>query len=451
MFFTVPDSHSSSFLKAVSALIALLVVALGGVTGAPAATFPDGTIPDSFSVQLKGGNTTTENLDMIKELGVKYIRHGFPWEGIEKAPGIYDFSSSDEWVKECEDRGLSIIGCIAFGNALYGPVAEDKGRDAYVKYAAALAEHYKGAPIIWEIWNEPNTRTFWSHLGTATDKSVKGNSEKFADEYVALVKAVAPAMHAADPNCTILGGSVSGVWTDSYAWSDWCFQKGILTSGIDGWSVHPYSTKNPEDYMGAYAIIRGLMTKNGGSDSFPIINTERGYPVGKAEGFAGGDPALSKEYQAWHCVRQYLMDLVCGIKLTSWYEWSGTEGFSLVQGNEKTPAYNAAKFMIDYLKGYHLDGRISLDSPRDFVLRFVNASGGVKLVAWTAPPAGPTPEKGSTPDKTVTHAVTIPVQAAGPLDNFQIYGNKSAVTVANGSITLTLTGAPQYVTVAASK
>jgi len=424
---------------------ALLFVLLGSLTNASAASFPDPTIPDSFSVQLKGGNTTTENLDMIKELGVKYIRHAFYWEGIEKTPGVYDFTDFDLIVKECKDRGLSIIGCIAFGNKLYPPVATDQGRDAYVNYAAALAAHYKGEPIIWEIWNEPNTRTFWSHLGTATDKSVKGNSEKFADEYVALVNAVAPAMHAADPNCTILGGSVSGVWKDSYAWSDWCFQKGILKSGIDGWSVHPYSTKNPEDYIEAYATIRGLMTKNGGPDNFPIVNTERGYPVGKAEGFAGGDPALSKEYQAWHCVRQYLMDLVCGIKLTNWYEWSGTEGFSLVQGNEKTPAYNAAKFMIDTLKGYHLDQRITLDSPRDFVLRFVNNSGGVKLVAWAAPP------EGESPDKIVTHDVTIPVQVTGPLDNFQIYGDKSTVTVANGTVKLTLTGAPQYVTVSAGK
>ena len=442
--------HRSLLFRSALGLAGLVLASFGGMTTASAA-WPDTTIPGSFSVQLKGGpNSTPESLDMVKELGVKWIRHAFQWEGIEKTAGVYDFTDMDAFVKNCTDRGLSIIGCIAFGNKLYGPVALQPGRDAYAKYAAALAAHYKGQPIIWEIWNEPDTKTFWSH-GGMPDKNGKGNSEPFAEQYTALVAATAPAMKAADPNCTVLGGSVSGVWHDSFQWSDWCFQKGILKSGIDGWSIHPYSTKNPEDYIGSYDIVRDLMKKSGGPADFPFVNTERGYPVGKAEGFAGGDAALSKDYQAWHCVRQYLVDLLYGVKLTSWYEWSGNEGFSLVQNNVKTPAYNAAKFMIDTLSGYKLDQRIKVDSDRDFVLRFVNSTGGVKIVAWTAPPAGETPEKGNSPDKIVNHDISVPVTVAGPLDDFQIYGDKSSLTVNGGTVKVSLTGAPQYITVSAGK
>ena len=74
---------------------------LGSLTGASAASFPDNTIPDSFSVQLKGNNSTPEDLDKVKEFGAKWVRKGFAWEGVEKTAGVYDFSGYDEFVKNC--------------------------------------------------------------------------------------------------------------------------------------------------------------------------------------------------------------------------------------------------------------------------------------------------------------------------------------------------------------
>ncbi|HOF19016.1 MAG TPA: hypothetical protein PK082_08905, partial [Phycisphaerae bacterium] len=106
-----------------------------------------------------------------------------------------------------------------------------------------------------------------------------------------------------------------------------------------------------------------------------------------------------------------------------------------------TPAYTACKFMIEQLDGYRLDKRIPLDSPRDFVLRFVHKNGGQKLVAWTSPPPG------ESPDKAATHAVRIPVRATGALKAYKLYGEQDTVEARNGAITLMLTGAPQYVVV----
>jgi hypothetical protein len=337
-------------------------------------------------------------------------------------------------MKDCHDRGLGVLGCIAFGNKLYGPVWEDQGRQAYARFAAALAEHYKGQEVIWEIWNEPNTQTFWGNHG-------KHNSEQYADEYVALVKATAPAMKKANPDCLVLGGSTSGVWSESYAWMGFCFQKGVLQSGIDAWSVHPYSTKCPEDYLEAYATVRQLMVKNGGSNDFPILDTERGYPLGKAEGYAGGNEAMSAQYQAWHFVRQYMMDLLCNVRLTNWYEWSGKEGFSLVLDGHQTPAYRAAQVMLEQLDGYRLAERLPLKSDRDFVLRFTKQNAPDKLVAWTAPAVG------GDPDETKPHAVDVPVKATSDwVETSEIYGQAGAAPVKAGLVQLQLEGAPRYVT-----
>ncbi len=420
-----------SFRSAVAVIAVYLSL---GAAKAQAAVWPvDPTIPNSLGVQLKGNTDNPEDLDAVKELGMKWVRRGFIWEAVEKTQGVYDFSVFDTFVSNCEARGLSIIGCIAFSNKLYGHAKDEPGRSAYAKYAAALAAHYKGRNIIWEIWNEPNTMTFWGKHGK------KGNSEPYAEEYTNLVKATVPAMKKANPNCVILGGSVSNMWTESYKWMDFVFAKGILKTKLDAWSVHPYGLKAPEDYHEAYAIMHKSMAAAGGPADIPVVNTERGFPLGKAEGYAGGDPKQSYEYQAWHLVRQYLVDLLEGVRITSWYEWGGKEGFALYRPGEPTPAFNACKVFIAELKGYRLDKRIDLKDPRDFVVRFTNPAGGIKLVAWTSPPPM------QTPDKAVPHAVTVPVQASGTLETVQIYGEKGTVPVNSSSIELNLTGAPQYI------
>lgn len=417
-----------------SRLAAALALSFLGGMSAQAAALPDGTIPTNMAVQLKGPDMNPETLDKVRDLGMTCVRRGFIWEGIEKEKGVYDFSAYDKFVKECKERGLTIIAPLAFNNKLYGHVKDEPGRAAYAAWAAEMARRYKGENIYWEIWNEPNTMTFWGKHGK------KGNSAEYAKEYTDLVKATIPAMRKADPDCIILAGSVSNMWTESYKWMGYCFAEGMLKEKWDVWSVHPYGLKAPEDYIEAYAITRKLMKDAGGPVDRPWMNSERGFPLGKKEGYAGGDESMAYEYQAWHLVRQYLIDLLEGVNLTSWYEWSGKEGFALYRPNDPTPAYNACKVFVDQLRGYKLDKRLETKEPRDFVLRFTNPAGEVKLVAWTAPPPM------QAPDKIVPHSISVPVEATGSLEAADIYGVKSSVPVKGGAVEIALTGAPQYLT-----
>lgn len=425
--------------KCSGALLAGVALAVGGVTGllaqpAAAGEFPSLTVPDSFGVQLKANNNDTGNIEAISKLGLKFVRRGFIWANVEKAKGVYDFAEYDRLVKDCEDRGMYILGCIALGNPIYPHVRTPEGRQAYADYAVKLVEHFKGKKIYWEIWNEPNIATFWGKHGTH-------NSPEYAQEYYELVKLTVPLMKKADPSCKVMAGSVSGVWSASRNWMISIFKLGVLSTGIDAWSVHPYTVKKPEGYLENYEWIRKMMQKSGKTDLLPLINSERGYPLGKAEGFAGGDAAKAKEYQAWHVVRQYMIDLLCDIKMTNWYEWSGKEGFSLYASDEELPAFKACKVMIEELKGYTLEKRLPLASADDFALVFRNGNGSRKIVAWTSP-AGD-----ESPDKAVEHAVDLPVEATGSLGVCGIYGERSTVPVTNATVSVKLTGAPQYITI----
>lgn len=403
------------------------------------ATLPDTTVPLSCGIQVKAHSSSAEDFDEIRKLGIAWVRRGFIWEGVEKEKGVYDFSILDQVVADAQARGLSILGCIAFGNKLYAPVTTAEGRAAYAAFAAACATRYQGKVAMWELWNEPNVRTFWGKHGTA-------NSPEYAKEYTALVKATVPVMRAAVPDCTLLAGSVSCLgWDAVEPWMETCFAEGMLTSGIDGWSAHPYSLKRPEDYGAAYATARELMARHG--KVLPMLNTERGYPIGKElEGFAGGE-GDQYEYQAWHFVRQYMNDLMHDVRLTSWYEWTGEgneAGFSLHGGGKDLPITTACRVLLTELAGYKFDKRLPLASSEDYVLVFDGPGGGRKLVAWTAPAPG------KKPDEAVTHAVSVPVGVSGTLATVGISGTAGSAEAVGGMVTLTLSGAPQYVTVMAA-
>ena len=210
--------------------------------------------------------------------------------------------------------GIRTLFILDYRNPLYGdPETTEEGREAYAKWAAASAGHFKGRDVVWEIWNEPNVG-FWKGKGGL-------NSPEFADQYVALVKKTVPAMRAADPDCCILGGSVSCLWRDSFRWLDEAFKQGLLQTGINALSVHPYGFSRPElcidprepgAVKDGYAVLREMLAKAGAAMDFPVVNSEVGYPAEKK---------VTLEQQAMLFVRQYLVDQMCDVRMTIWYNW----------------------------------------------------------------------------------------------------------------------------------
>ena len=410
------------------------------------AQFPTVRTPDVVGIAGNDIDNTTAYNDAFAT-GAKWVRRAFHWTAVEATAGVYDFSAYDAIVQGITNKGMGVVGILAYNNPLYEntgvrAIKTAAGRQGFANFAAAVADHYKNYNIIWEIWNEPNSKIFWDPNGTA-------NSNQFADDYVALVNVTAPAMKAADPNCTIVAGSMAAIWSSSLNWLNRCIQDGLLTSGIDGLSIHPYPPANryfPEmsdqSATDGYVPLKNLLNSHG-AGSFPIFVSEVGFQLPYIQNL--GVPANEAEkYQAWHFVRQNLIDQKWGMKGTMWYVWSSQDvNFSMIVGGVKRPVYFACQTMVDQLAGYSYDSQITLANPLDYVLRFENSAGAQTLVAWTAPDE--TDPVGSRLPH--VHNVTISVGGTGTRDVYDYLGNHSTLTVTGGNITVNLDGGPKYIVV----
>jgi len=413
------------------------------------AALPLPYFPEPVMVQLQTRNFNIEMIDRIYDLGFRGFRRGLYWDQIDKGDGTYDFSKWDKEFAHAHKKGMRIIGCLFGNNANYendpgvGGIQTEAGRKGFAKFAAAAAEHYKDYDIIWEVWTEPNVRTFWRKNTEAVGDvpPAKHNSEAFAEEYTSLVKEIAKEMLAKDPDAFIAVGSVSNFWKPSYEWTEMCFKKGILDCGVKGWSVHPYGVKLPEDSVEGYEITRDLL-KRYGRPNLAVLNTERGFSVAKHagggevanEGWSGVSKELALQVQAWHYVRQFMVDQMQGVAATSWYEIDGDK-FGLIPDR---PAATAAKVMANQLSGFKYVKRLPSDNPNDYVLLWESTGGDKKLVVWTAPPPK------SAPDQAQNRSITID----GLSGNISIIDLAGKASMVSGSpAVIEVTAAPLYVAV----
>ena len=397
--------------------------------------FKDRVFPAPVGMQMKTDTCDNQTIQSIASLGTKWVRRGFYFDKVNPAKGTYDFSDYDRILDEADKNGMNVLGTLFGNNKVWeddklGGIQTAEGRAGFAAFGAALAKHYKGRNIIWEVWNEPNTRTFWRK-----DKGAMHNSPDFAKEYSALVIETTKAMVAADPDVFVMAGSVSCFWKPSFEWTEECFKNGVGNCGLKAWSMHPYGLKSPEMFTEGYDISKAILKKYNALDLI-LINSERGFATKKKkEGWSGGNEKDAKAYQAWHVVRQFMIDQMNGISLTIWYEW-GAKDFGLGLPGKENPSWYAYETMNKELAGYEYAERLDLGAELDFALLFKNKSGAEKLVVWTAPP------KKATPDKFVAHEISLPYKKAIAKD---INGKEAPITEKNGKLMITVTGAPQYV------
>lgn len=378
-----------------------------------------------------------EDLDMIAAAGFKFIRMDFKWNSTERERGVYDWSGYDELTSNLEKRGLSALYILDYSNPLYEETVESvnpingkvrqtvaspqhpESVEAFARWSAAAAEHYRGKNIIWEIWNEPNI-FFWS-----PKPDVK--------QYTTLAIATANAIREKVPDASIIGPATSQV---PLSFMETFFSSGVLAY-LDAVSVHPYRnySKSPETAATDYRELRKLIERYApaGKKEMPIISSEWGYST-YTEG-------ISFETQAEYIVRMQMSNCLNDIPLSIWYDWMDDgidpeereHNFGTVTNDlNPKPAYQAAQVMNHQLEGYQLIHRIDVSNDNDYVLLFRNDNNNYQISTWTT-------EK--------PHTISIKtdlsvIQGVSVVDG---YGNALEMNMEDGHLLIILEGMPQYI------
>ncbi len=291
------------------ALAAALVPALvpAGATAA-SARVPHGFVGMNvdgplFPVTAPGVDISRQ-MDKMVTSGVESIRVVFDWAAAQPyahwsdvpaaekseftdAGGVpTKFGPLDEVVGLAAARGLTVLPVV-----IYAPpwdTAPHKPKEfppperngPYGAFTAALVHRYGphgkfwtgGTPKIpirmWQIWNEPNIRTFWPLT-------------PISRTYVALLRVAHTAIKRADPGAkVVLGGMPNYSWVQLKS----IYQVPGASRQFDVVAVHPY-TAHPDGVITILKRVRRVMDSHGDS-SKPIVATEVSWAssLGKVNG-----------------------------------------------------------------------------------------------------------------------------------------------------------------------
>ena len=156
------------------------------------------------------------------------------------------------------------------GLLLYNPAWRDAPWNAapitadYVAYAKATVRHFKKHVKYWEIWNEPDSKTYWQPQDDMA-------------AYAQLLKAVYPAIKKEDPTAKVVIGGM----TEAGPYSARRVYQKIGKNYFDIMNVHPYVDPNKpaavQTMKGIYYSLMRVMQEFGDADK-PIWFTEIGAP-----------------------------------------------------------------------------------------------------------------------------------------------------------------------------
>jgi len=249
----------------------------------------------------------------VARLGVKWARLHAGWCRTERKPGEYDFAWLDQVVDRLRQIGVQPWLCVGFGNRLYTPQAPfesavgwiptgtAEGRAAWLAYVDRLAEHYRGRVRHYEIWNEPNGKSFW-RPGTPDPR-----------QYVEFTALTAPVIRRRIADAVIVGGAVAGMDTRFF---QACMECG-LGQHIDKASFHSYRPWPEKNYQEDVQQWRRIIARHK-----PGIGLWHG-EVGAASqpGGAGGraNYPWTETRQAKWMLRRFVSDLRMKIELVSYF------------------------------------------------------------------------------------------------------------------------------------
>lgn len=260
-------------------------------------------------------------LDSMVATGVQTLRMTFDWSSVQPyendsavppadkneftdVGGVpTKWTDLDQVVGLAARRGLTILPLVLDAPNWDGiadkrsVVERPKSVGPYARFVKALVQRYgpkgtfwsqnegipKEAIRMWQIWNEPNIRAFWSQ------------QPNYATSYVALLKAAHAAIKSADPGAKVV---LAGIPNFSWVALQRIYDEKGARSLFDVVAVHPY-TKEPNGVITILTKVRQTMNAAGDKRK-PMVADEISWPSsrGKTPHNNGFDFATTEAGQA---------------------------------------------------------------------------------------------------------------------------------------------------------
>ncbi|HSH61209.1 MAG TPA: cellulase family glycosylhydrolase [Acidimicrobiales bacterium] len=242
-------------------------------------------------------------LDGMARTGARWLRLDFDWPSVQPTYDSWNWQATDRVVKAASDRGMSILGTLAWTPAwARGSSTDSKyppsDPNTYARFARAAAARFKWMGVRhWEIWNEPNQAMWWKP---------KPNAWAYTD----LLWRANAAIKAADPDATVIAGGLAPApdASDGSQINGATFVRQMYWAGakgnFDALAMHPYNYPVEPMYphpLNAFSsttpVIHQIMADNG--DGWKKVwLTEYGAPT-------SGYNAVNEDQQADYLVKAY--------------------------------------------------------------------------------------------------------------------------------------------------
>jgi len=258
------------------------------------------------------------------------------WPTLEPQRGKWDFSYLDKAVDVAEQHKVEVLLTLAWSPSWasarpndkgYGPqgaVSEPKNMADWQNFVETIATRYKGRIKEYEIWNEPNSKGFYSGS---------------IPQLVRVAEAAYTTIKRVDPSALVTSPPVAG---DNLNWfEDYLKAGGGKYADVIG--HHFYVNPDPpEEMVPLIKRVREIMERNGVGHKV-LWDTETGWAIQNQEGTvkpAGASGfnsiVLSADQAAGYVARSYILNWAAGAQRLYWYAWDDGK-MGLVEKDWKTP------------------------------------------------------------------------------------------------------------------
>lgn len=319
------------------ALLCMALLAAGAARSA--APLSDRPMRAGFGVVVKfAQGQPAEQIRLLPELGVRWVRDAVPWIDMEPRAGAFQpFPAAfAQRLQRYRQMGIGVVFMLGYANdkaypatkaAPYAPIDPE----ALGRYAAHVTGLLKAAGVNFtiQVWNEPHNFHILKMVGGAWNGRPPS---PWVDHYVAMLRAVSEHVHEKAPDTLVI--TSEDVVVNHYRFA----QHPRLPKGFRGIGLHAYAdqTSSGPEVASPYAdsewarpfqlvdrdrafgsVVARLKrhTRQHTGVEPEVWITEWGYAVGGRH--AGG--TMSEDRVAAFLPRAYVQAEAAGVKVLCWF------------------------------------------------------------------------------------------------------------------------------------